>query len=88
MYNSHEEVINWYIQQEVKACENNRAHKDPYLARLLHEPKKEIKTINDSLGNIILKATKDLNYVPVIYKRSFAEELVSACRKYFLGTDY
>lgn len=87
MYNHHEEVINWYINREVVAFKKSATHEKAYLERLLDEPHKEIKTINEGLQQIIFDATNDLNYVPRICKRSFASELVSACRKYFLGTD-
>ncbi len=84
---NHKEVIDWYIQREVKAFKKSSTHEKAYLERLLDEPHKEMRTINEGLQQIILEATRDLNYVPRIYKGSFASDLVSACRQYFLGTD-
>ncbi len=83
---NHEKIINWYIQREVKADQKNPMHGKIFLERLLDKPLEEVKAINININQILIDAGHELNLTPRINRRTFAMQLVSACRQYFLGT--
>jgi len=87
MNEDHKKLIDWYIKREVKAAEKSPTHGQIFLDRILDKPKDEVEAIQVTFQQDLLDATRDLKFTPRIRHWSFAKELVSAYRNYFLGIE-